>query len=69
MGKKIGSAGSPTVAQAADRERRSADSPLVAGRPSEYDPAEDIDKEGFFTRADTGEAGWLSHHTREEGRL
>lgn len=34
-----------------------------------YDPAANIDKEGFFTRADTGDAGWLSRYTREEGRL
>lgn len=38
-------------------------------QPSEnYDPAADIDKEGFFTRADTREDGWLSRHTREPGR-
>ena len=69
VSKKLGSAGSAGSSQTAERTRRSADSPLVAGRPSEYDPAEDIDKEGFFTRADTGDAGWLSHHTREVGRL
>jgi type IV secretion system protein VirB10 len=35
-----------------------------------YDPAADVDKEGFFTRADTrdGEGGWLSRYTREAGR-
>jgi type IV secretion system protein VirB10 len=38
--------------------------------PDGYDPAADVDKEGFFTRADTrdGEGGWLSRHTREAGR-
>ena len=69
VGKKLGSAGSPAASQSAARERNTSDSPLVAGRSSEYDPAEDIDKEGFFTRADTGDAGWLSRHTREAGRL
>ena len=48
------------------------DQPTLPGQPSaNYDPAADIDKEGFFTRADTraGERGWLSRYTREEGRL
>ncbi len=48
------------------------DAAALPGQPSQnYDPAADIDKEGFFTRADTaaGERGWLSRYTREEGRL
>ena len=45
---------------------------VIPAQPSQgYDPAADIDKEGFFTRADTaaGERGWLSRYTREDGRL
>jgi type IV secretion system protein VirB10 len=40
-------------------------------RETSYDPAANIDKEGFFTRADTArdkDAGWLSRYTREAGR-
>ena len=33
--------------------------------PEGYDPAADIDKEGFFSRADTQQ--WRSPHTREAG--
>ncbi|NLZ18496.1 MAG: conjugal transfer protein TrbI [Desulfobulbaceae bacterium] len=48
------------------------DAAMLPGQPSQnYDPAADIDKEGFFTRADTatGERGWLLRYTREDGRL
>lgn len=42
----------------------------LTGSPDGYDPAADVDKEGFFIRADTrdGESGWLSRYTREAGR-
>ncbi len=37
--------------------------------PHGYDPAADIDREKFFTRADiSGSHGWLSRYTRESGR-
>jgi type IV secretion system protein VirB10 len=40
-------------------------------RETAYDPAANVDKENFFTRADTASeknAGWLSRYTREAGR-
>ena len=45
--------------------------PESQSQTQNYDPAADKDKEGFFTRADTGGSGggWLSRYTREEGRL
>ena len=59
----------------AGQEARATKGPGQATLPGQqsvnYDPAADIDKEGFFTRADTraGERGWLWRYTREEGRL
>lgn len=45
--------------------------PESQSQTQNYDPAADKDKEGFFTRADTGGSGggWLSRYTREDGRL
>lgn len=41
----------------------------MTGMTSEYDVASDIDKEGFFQRADTTlKGGWVSPYTVEKGR-
>ena len=54
------SADSPATA-----ETRPVASNPASGAPDGYDPAADIDKEGFFARADAGQ--WRSPHTRETG--
>ncbi len=67
-----GSAGSSSAAAAPAGAGSGQTAATLPGQPSQnYDPAADIDKEGFFTRADTaaGEQGWLSRYTREDGRL
>ena len=67
-----GGADSSGAAAAPPGAGRDQAAPGLPGQASQnYDPAADIDKEGFFTRADTatGERGWLSRYTREEGRL
>ncbi|MGI6656296.1 MAG: TrbI/VirB10 family protein [Desulfobulbus sp.] len=63
--------GAAAAAGASGTQGSAPDAAAMPAQPSEnYDPAADIDKEGFFTRADTThEKGWLSRYTREEGRL
>ena len=67
-----GSAGGGSAAATPAAADRGQDAAMLPGQASQnYDPAADIDKEGFFERADTaaGEQGWLSRYTREDGRL
>ena len=65
QGKSAGGQG-----EASSKQTASTTNSIQTGdqRQSGYDPAANIDKEKFFERADTGDSGWLSRHTREVGR-
>ncbi|MDR1310047.1 MAG: conjugal transfer protein TrbI [Deltaproteobacteria bacterium] len=55
----------PAPREDAPEGREAREAGGAPGGPDGYDPAADVDKEGFFRRNET--AGWMSPHAREPG--